>query len=151
MITLNIGDKAPHFEGLNQAGDTLGLNDFLGRKVLLYFYPKADTPGCTKQSCAIRDSAEALAEKGIHGLGISPDAPSTLNAFDKKYGLGFPLLSDEDHTVAEAYGVWGEKRLYGKTYLGIIRSSFLIDTAGILQGVWYKVKPDDTVPKALED
>lgn len=150
MATLNIGDTAPSFELSNQAGDTVSLDQFAGGKVLVYFYPKADTPGCTVQSCAVRDSRETLAAAGITGIGVSPDAPTALQKFDTKFDLGFSLLSDEDHTVAEAYGVWGEKSMYGKTYMGIIRSSFLINESGKIEGAWYKVKPEDTVPLALE-
>ncbi|MDA1045253.1 MAG: thioredoxin-dependent thiol peroxidase [Verrucomicrobia bacterium] len=149
MTTLNIGDVAPGFELHNQAGERVCLSDFRGRNVLLYFYPKADTPGCTIQSCAMRDAVAELAAKNIHGLGVSPDAPDALRAFDEKFGLGFPLLSDEDHAAAQSYGVWQEKLVYGKSQMGVVRSAFLIDGKGVLQGVWYKVKPEDTVPNAL--
>ncbi|MFT5240248.1 MAG: peroxiredoxin Q/BCP [Candidatus Promineifilaceae bacterium] len=150
MATLKKGDNAPSFTLQDASGSTVTLGDFCGRKCLLYFYPKADTPGCTKQSCAIRDAEQPLREANIQGIGISPDTPAKLTKFDKKYHLGFTLLSDADHTVAEAYGAWGEKSMCGKTYMGIIRSSFLIDENGLISEAWYKVKPLDTVTNVLE-
>ena len=149
MTCLHTGERAPDFEANNQDGKRVCLSDFRGRKVLLYFYPRANTPGCTIQSCAIRDARSSLAAHNIYGLGISPDAPRALHKFDRTFDLGFPLLSDSDHAVADAYGVWQEKKLYGKTYMGILRSSFLINEEGLLLGVWYKVKPKQTVPNAL--
>lgn len=149
MATLKPGDKAPSFTLQDQSGKEVSLSDYKGQKLLLYFYPKADTPGCTKQACSIRDSSQQLKNKGTAALGISPDKPEKQAKFDTKYSLGFPLLSDEDHKVAEAYGAWGEKKMYGKTYEGIIRSSFLIDEEGKILEAWYKVKPLDTVPVAL--
>uniref|UniRef100_A0A7V4G6G0 thioredoxin-dependent peroxiredoxin n=1 Tax=Desulfobacca acetoxidans TaxID=60893 RepID=A0A7V4G6G0_9BACT len=148
MVRLKPGDPAPEFALTDQEGKPVRLIDFRGKKVLLYFYPKADTPGCTKQACSIRDAKTELADLGVAALGISPDKPGAQQKFDAKYGLGFPLLSDPDHTAAEAYGAWGEKSLYGKKTLGIIRSSFLVDEHGKILGVWYGVKPEDTVPKA---
>lgn len=148
MAQLQPGDNAPQFVLSDQNGVTVKLSDFNGKKILLYFYPKADTPGCTKQSCSIRDALPDLAGLGIDALGISPDKPDKQKKFDGKYGLGFPLLSDPDHAVAESYGAWGEKSMYGKKYDGIIRSSFLIDETGTVIQAWYKVKPLDTVPNA---
>ena len=148
MTQLNIGDPAPDFALADQEGNTVKLSDFLGKKVLLYFYPKADTPGCTKQACQIRDARSELADLGVDAVGISPDKPGAQKKFDGKYGLGFPLLSDPDHAAAQAYGAWGEKSMYGKKSMGIIRSSFLIDEQGKIMGTWYKVKPEDTVPLA---
>ncbi len=150
MAHLNAGDKAPDFALSNQSGKEIKLSDFRGRKVLVYFYPKADTSGCTKQACSIRDANPDLSALGIAALGISPDKPTKQKQFDDKYALGFPLLSDPDHQVAKAYGAWGEKKMYGKTYEGIIRSSFLIDEEGNVIQAWYKIKPLDTVPKARE-
>jgi peroxiredoxin Q/BCP len=148
MTTLEHGDLAPAFSLLDQAGRSVALEDFRGRRVLVYFYPQADTPGCTIQSCAVRDSREDLAGLGVDVLGISPDEPKDQAAFDEKFTLGFPLLSDPDHTVAEAWGVWGEKSREGTTYMGIVRASFLVDEHGRISHAWYAVKPEDTVPNA---
>src|SRR5438874_13779928 len=131
------GQPAPDFELPDQDGNPVRLRDLRGRRVVLYFYPKADTPGCTTQACGLRDAAPDLG--GTVVLGISPDKPSAQARFDAKYSLGFPLLSDPDHAVAEAYGAWGEKKNYGRTYMGIIRSAFLVDEQGNLSDTWYKV------------
>ncbi len=125
------------------------LEDFRGRKLLVYFYPKALTSGCTTQSCAVRDAREDLSGLGVDAVGISPDAPRLQASFDAKHSLGFPLLSDPDHAVAEAFGVWAEKSMYGRKYMGIVRSAFLIGEDGRVEEAWYGVKPKDTVPKAL--
>ncbi len=150
MAKLKPGDAAPDFRLPDQHGRMVSLADFRGQKLLIYFYPKADTPGCTRQACSIRDAREALRDLGLAVLGLSPDPPAKQQKFDDKYGLAFPLLADPDHWVAEAYGAWGEKTLYGKKTLGIIRSSFLIDAAGNIVAAWYGVKPEDTVPKAQQ-
>ncbi len=150
MAQLKLGDMAPDFELVDQNGKKVKLSDFKGRKLLLYFYPKANTPGCTTQACSVRDAQGDFANIGIAAVGISPDRPEQQKKFDEKYGLGFPLLSDTDHAVADAYGVWGEKSMYGKKYEGIIRSSFFIDEDGKILQAWYKVSPKDTVPKARE-
>jgi peroxiredoxin Q/BCP len=148
-VMLVAGDNAPEFTLADQNGATVKLADFRGRKLLIYFYPKADTPGCTKQACSVRDSRVELKKLQIDTVGISPDEPKAQLKFDKKYGLGFPLLSDPDHAAAKAYGVWTDKSLYGKIVKGIVRSSFLVDESGRITNVWYKVKPADTVPQAL--
>ena len=145
-MPLKTGQKAPPFTLLDQSENKVKLSDFKGRKVLVYFYPKADTPGCTAQSCGLRDILGDIGDTAV--IGISPDKPEKQAKFDAKFGLGFPLLADVDHAVAEAYGVWGEKKNYGKTYMGIIRSAFLIDEKGKLEQVWYKISPADT-PKNL--
>ena len=150
MAKLNIGDKAPAFSLLDQDGNKVSLLDFKGKKLLLYFYPKADTPGCTKQSCSVRDASKEFKKLGAAAVGISPDEPAEQKKFDDKYSLGFPLLSDPDNKVAKAYGAWGEKSMYGKKYEGIIRSSFVIDEKGKILQVSYKVKPLDTVPNAKD-
>jgi len=150
MAKLDIGDRAPAFNLQNQQGKSVSLRDFRGRKLLVYFYPKADTPGCTKQACSIRDARKELDGSGIAAVGISPDKPGKQKKFDDKYDLAFGLLSDEDHQVAQAYGAGGKKKMYGKEYEGIIRSSFLIDETGKIAQATYKVKPEDTVPLALE-
>jgi len=150
MAKLRPGDAAPEFKLPDQRGNLVSLADFSGQKLLIYFYPKADTPGCTRQACSLRDAREELRDLGLAVVGISPDQPARQQKFDDKHNLAFPLLSDPDHRVAEAYGAWGEKTLYGKKSLGIIRSSFLIDAAGKIVAAWYGVKPEDTVPKALK-
>ena len=148
MPQLKSGDKAPAFTLLDQSGEKVKLSDYKGRKVLVYFYPKADTPGCTQQSCNLRDIAGEVGDTAI--VGISPDAPARQAKFDTKYSLGFPLLADEDHAVAESYDVWGEKKNYGKTYMGIIRSAFLVDEKGRIEQAWYKVSPKDTATNLLK-
>jgi peroxiredoxin Q/BCP len=150
MAKLQPGEAAPDFNLPDQQGKPVKLSDFRGNRVLVYFYPKADTPGCTRQACSIRDARSELADLGLRVLGLSPDAPERQQKFDAKYGLAFPLLADTDHRVAQAYGAWGEKKLYGKISQGIIRSSFLIDEQGRIIQAWYGVKPEDTVPKARE-
>jgi peroxiredoxin Q/BCP len=142
-----IGKPAPAFTLLNQDGEKTSLEDFRGRKVLVYFYPRADTPGCTQQSCGLRDVSDQIGDTAI--IGISPDKPTAQKKFDTKYGLGFPLLADEDHVVAEAFGAWGEKSMYGKKYMGIVRSAFLIDGNGKFEQVWRKISPKDTPTNLL--
>jgi thioredoxin-dependent peroxiredoxin len=141
-MPLEPGDKAPAFNLPDQSGNKVKLSDFKGRKVLVYFYPRADTPGCTTQACALRDVVPDIGDAAV--VGISPDKSPALAKFDTKYGLGFPLLSDEDHEIADAYGVWGEKKNYGKTYMGIVRSAFLVDEKGKVEEAWYKISPKDT-------
>jgi peroxiredoxin Q/BCP len=150
MTTLQPGDAAPSFSLTDQHGNTVDLKDYRGRKLLVYFYPEADTPGCTTQSCDLRDHRQQFAGLGVDVVGISPDEPDKQLAFDEKYGLGFPLLADTDHEVATQWGTWGEKKNYGKTYMGITRSSFLIDEEGNIEQAWYRIKPESTVPKAQE-
>jgi peroxiredoxin Q/BCP len=150
---LSKGDRVPDFELKDQNGNLVKSEDFRGRKLLVYFYPKADTPGCTKQACSVRDARENLSGLGVAAVGMSPDTPEMQKKFEGKYDLNFPLLSDTDHAVAQRFGVWGEKSMYGKKFMGITRSSFLVDEQGKIIEAWYKVKPLDTVPnvqKALQ-
>jgi peroxiredoxin Q/BCP len=149
MARLQPGDDAPSFALLDQHGDTVRLEDFRGRRLLVYFYPEADTPGCTAQSCDLRDHRQDLAGIGLDVVGISPDAPDDQLAFDRKYGLGFPLLSDVDHEVAERWGTWVRKERGGRTSFGILRSSFLVGPDGRIERAWYGVKPKETAPEAL--
>ena len=147
MAQLKPGDKAPAITLLDQSGDKVKLSDYKGRKVMVFFYPKADTPGCTAQACGLRDVSAQIGDTAV--LGISPDAPKKQAKFDEKYSLGFPLLADEEHTVAEAYGVWAEKSMYGRKYMGIVRSAFLVDEKGKIAEAWYKVSPKDTSANLL--
>jgi len=142
------GSSAPKIKLLNQDGERVSLSSFKGRKVLIYFYPKADTPGCTTQSCGLRHIAGDIGDTVI--IGISPDAPAKLKKFDEKYSLGFTLLSDEDHSVAEQFGVWTEKSMYGRKYMGVQRSSFLIDEKGKVEQAWPKISPKDTPTQLLK-
>jgi peroxiredoxin Q/BCP len=144
---LTPGDPAPPFSLPDQDGTVRTLSEFKGRPVLVYFYPRADTPGCTTQACGLRDIADDVGDAAI--IGVSPDKPSAQKRFDTKYSLGFPLLSDPDHAVAEAYDVWREKKMYGRTSMGILRSAFLIDGKGKVQEAWYKISPKDTPTNLL--
>lgn len=141
---------APDFTLLSDTGVEVRLRDFRGKKVVLYFYPKADTPGCTTQACAVRDHYPVIAEKDVVVIGISPDKPAALAKFRAKYELPFMLLSDPDHAVAEAYGAWGEKQMYGKSYMGILRSHFAIDEEGRFVERALNVKPATTADLALK-
>jgi thioredoxin-dependent peroxiredoxin len=154
MAKLKAGVMAPAFTLVDQRGKKVSLRSLRGKNVVVYFYPKADTPGCTTQSCALRDALGDLKRRNAVVLGISPDPPDKQRGFDDRHDLGFPLLSDEDHKVARRWGAWGKKKLYGREYMGIIRSAFVIDTKGKLVDAFYKVSPKDTVKKvtaALEE
>jgi len=150
MPKLSPGDRAPAFKLRDQHDRLVTLAGFKGRKLLIYFYPRASTPGCTKQSCAVSEALPRLGKLSIAAVGISPDTPDRQRKFDEKHNLGFPLLSDADRAVARKYGAWGLKTSFGKQQEGILRSSFLVDESGKIVQAWYKVKPDETVPKALE-
>jgi peroxiredoxin Q/BCP len=145
---LKTGDKAPALSLLDQNSKKVSLKDFTSKKVLLYFYPKADTPGCTVQSCLLRDIRKDIGKTAI--IGVSPDEPAKQLKFDKKFDLGFTLLADTDHKVAKAYKVWKKKSMYGREYMGIERSAFLIDEKGKILHAWYKVSPKDTPTNLLE-
>jgi peroxiredoxin Q/BCP len=147
---VSVGQPAPDFALRSDAGDTVRLSDLRGRPVVVYFYPKDDTPGCTTQATEIRDSWAEFEQAGATVLGISPDSTDSHEKFKSKFSLPFPLLADTDHAVAEAWGVWGEKSLYGRKFMGIVRSAFVVDEKGKLAGVFYKVSPKDTVPKVEE-
>jgi peroxiredoxin Q/BCP len=147
------GEQAPDFELPDQDGRAVKLGDFAGQPLVLYFYPKADTPGCTTQACGVRDHQADYSGVGAVVLGISPDPVAKIRKFHDKHGLSFPLLADEDHAVAESYGVWVTKSMYGRSYLGNERTTFIIDPAGRVAEVLRKVKPaehDALVLKALE-
>lgn len=150
MATVAIGDPAPNFTALTDQGEQLKLSDLRGKRVILYFYPKDDTAGCTTQACGFRDQYLVIEEKNGVVLGVSPDGVKSHQKFKTKYNLPFTLLVDADHAVADAYGVWGEKSMYGKKYMGIIRSHFVIDEKGIVVDVQYKVSPADSTKKALQ-
>lgn len=137
------GQRAPDFEGVTQTGDTIRLSDYRGHKVALYFYPKDDTPGCTKQACNLRDNFEALQDAGIIVVGVSGDDVASHEAFAEKYDLPFPLVADPDHEVLNLYGVWGERNLYGNKFMGTKRTTFLIDEEGVIRHVFKRPKTGD--------
>ena len=145
---LKAGDKAPDIVLLDQNGKTVELAKFAKKKVLVYFYPKADTPGCTVQSCGLRDVKDRIGRTVI--IGISPDKSEKQKKFDEKYELGFTLLADTDNKVAKAYKVWKKKSMYGREYMGIERSAFLIDGSGVILHAWYKISPKDTPTQLLK-
>jgi thioredoxin-dependent peroxiredoxin len=151
-VTLEAGDRAPDFELKDQDGNVHRLSDYRGRTVVLYFYPKDDTPGCTAQACSFRDRHDEILEEGAVVLGVSVDPPDSHQAFREKYGLPFPLLVDADAKVATEYGAWGEKVLYGKTVIGMTRATFIVGPDGSLTKVWKRAKAAehaDAVLKAL--
>jgi peroxiredoxin Q/BCP len=148
-MTLNVGDPAPEFEAVTDTGERVKLSDFRGRKVILYFYPKDDTPGCTTQACGFRDQYLVIEEKNGVVLGVSTDGQKSHTKFRTKYNLPFTLLVDEDHKIADAYGVWGEKSMMGRTFMGVIRSHFVIDEQGRLAQTEVKVSPEDSVSRAI--
>ena len=147
---VDVGDLAPDFTLIADDGAAVTLKGLRGKKVVLYFYPKDDTPGCTTQACDLRDSAPALGNAGAVVLGVSPDSVASHVKFKKKFDLNFPLLSDEDHVVAEAYGVWQEKSMYGRKFWGIVRSTYLIDEEGVVRTAWRKVSPKGHAERVTE-
>ena len=146
---IKVGAPAPDFTLPDENGKMVSLADFRGKRVVLYFYPKDDTPGCTAQACGFRDALPDIEERNAVVIGISPDDAKSHGKFKTKYNLPFILLADTEHTVAEAYGVWDERSMYGRTYLGITRSHFVIDEQGNFADVQYKISPADSVAKAL--
>jgi peroxiredoxin Q/BCP len=147
---LKEGSAAPAFKTTDANGETVSLKDLRGQKVVLYFYPKDDTPGCTKEACSFRDAFSQFKKKGIAVLGVSPDSEAKHQKFVAKYNLPFTLLADTDKAIAEAYGVWGEKKFMGRTYMGVHRTTFLIDEKGKIKKIFEKVKPDDHASEVLE-
>jgi thioredoxin-dependent peroxiredoxin len=140
---LKQGDKAPHFKGLNQDGKQISLQDYAGKKLVLYFYPKDSTPGCTAQGCSLNESYESLMNQGYAVLGVSPDSPDKHKKFIDKHGFRFDLLADTDTSVIQLYGVWAEKKLYGKAYMGVMRTTFIIGEDGTILKIINKVKTSD--------
>lgn len=149
MTTLTQGKKAPAFKGVNQNNETVSLKDFAGKKLVLYFYPKDDTPGCTAEACSLRDHYNTFLKKGYAILGVSPDSPTKHQKFIAKYNLPFSLLADEDHAIAEAYGVWAEKSMYGRKYMGIVRTTFIIDEIGKIEQIIDKVNTAEHASQIL--
>lgn len=150
-MSINIGDKAPDFTLAATGGIDVTLSSFKGKRVVLYFYPKDDTPGCTKEACAFRDNHQAFLDKNVGVIGVSKDPVSKHEKFIQKYDLPFTLVSDQDGEVCEAYGTWVEKNMYGRKYMGIDRATFLIDENGIVQHLWRKVKVPGHVEKVLDE
>ncbi len=150
-MKLAIGEKAPDFEQKDQDGNLVKLSDFKGKKVILYFYPKDDTPGCTAQACNLNENLPALQAKGFEIIGVSVDGQKAHQKFIKKYDLKFTLLSDEDHQLVEAYGVWVEKSMYGRTYMGTARTTFIIDENGIITDIIEKVKTKEHTSQIITE
>ena len=148
---LKIGDKAPAFEALNQNGETLSLDTFKGKKLVIYFYPKDNTPGCTAESCDLRDNYDRFKAKGYEILGVSGDSAKSHLNFIAKHSLPFDLLVDEDKKVHELFGTWGEKKMYGKTYMGTLRTTFVIDENGVIEDIIEKVKTKEHSKQLLKD
>ena len=137
---LTVGDKAPAFEGINQLGKKIALTDFKGKKLILYFYPKDNTPGCTAEACDLNDNYEMWISKGYHVVGVSPDNEKSHQKFIEKFNLKFDLIADTKNEIMEAFGVWGEKSMYGKKYMGVLRTTFVIDENGVIEAVFDKVE-----------
>jgi peroxiredoxin Q/BCP len=140
MVTLKPGDKAPGFTGTDQNGHAISLSDYKGKKLVLYFYSEAGTPTCTIESCNLRDNYSLLKKKGFAVVGVSPDMVSVQKKFEIKYQLPFPLIADTGHSVLEKYGVWDQKKLFGREYMGVLRTTFVIDETGIIRNVFHKPK-----------
>lgn len=143
MTKLKAGDKAPNFSGVNQDGKTVELSNFSGKKLVLYFYPKDNTPGCTSQACNLNDNYNLWLEKGFEVVGVSPDSVESHQKFREKFGLKFDLIADTEKEILNLYGVWGEKSMYGRKYMGVFRTTFVIDENGIITEIFDKVKTKD--------
>ncbi len=150
MANLKAGDKAPFFEGLNQNGENISLNDFKGKKLILYFYPKDNTPGCTAESCNLSENYEMWLDKGFDVVGVSPDSQKSHQNFISKYGLKFNLIADTDKEILQLYGAWGEKSMYGKKYMGVLRTTYVIDENGIIEEVYEKVDTKNHTNQIIE-
>ncbi|MEN8116034.1 MAG: thioredoxin-dependent thiol peroxidase [Bacteroidota bacterium] len=150
MTKLSVGDKAPDFEGINQNGDKVRLRDFKEKKLILYFYPKDNTPGCTAEACNLNDNYGDWLKKGFEVIGVSPDSENSHQKFIGKYGLRFNLIADTEKEILQAYGAWGLKKLYGKEYMGVLRTTFVIDENGIISEVFTKVKTKDHTNQIIE-
>ena len=151
MITLKEGDKAPHFQGVNQDGNPISLDDFSGKKLILYFYPKDNTSGCTAEACSLNDAYAELTEKGFDVVGVSPDPIASHLKFIAKYNLSFQLIADTEKTILQAYGVWGEKKMYGRSYMGVIRTTFIINEQGYIEKIIDKVKTKEHAQQILQE
>lgn len=149
-MKLNIGDKAPDFKGLDQEGNTISLHDYKGKNLILYFYPKDNTPGCTSEACDLRDNYNMWLEKGYNVLGVSPDSQKSHQNFIAKYELPFPLISDTEKKIIKDYGAWGLKKMYGKEYEGLLRTTFVIKGEGVIVNIFTKVKTKDHTNQILE-
>lgn len=143
MALLNEGDKAPDFSGINQHGKKISLSDYKGKKVILYFYPKDNTPGCTSESCNLNDNYQMWLSKGFEVIGVSPDSEASHKKFADKYNLSFNILADTEKEILQAYGAWGEKKMYGKIYMGVLRTTYILNEEGIIEKVFEKVKTKD--------
>ena len=150
MTKLKVGDKAPYFEGVNQSGKKVSLNDFAGKKLILYFYPKDDTPGCTAESCNLNDNYDAWLEKGFDVVGVSPDSEKSHQKFVKKFGFRFNLIADTEKEILQTYDVWGIKKMYGKEYMGVLRTTFVINEAGVIEQVFEKVDTGDHTNQIID-
>jgi peroxiredoxin Q/BCP len=150
MTKLKVGDKAPDFEGINQDGENVALKNFAGKKLILYFYPKDNTPGCTAESCNLNDNYNSWLDKGFEVLGVSPDSVKSHQNFKNKYNLQFDLIADTEKEILQKYGAWGEKNMYGKKYMGVLRTTFIIDENGVIEEIFEKVKTKDHTSQIIK-
>ncbi|WP_319478874.1 thioredoxin-dependent thiol peroxidase [uncultured Draconibacterium sp.] len=150
MADLKVGDKAPDFEGKNQNGEKIALKDFAGKKLILYFYPKDNTPGCTAESCNLNDNYDTWLEKGFDVVGVSPDSEKSHQKFIEKFGFKFDLIADTEKEILEAYGAWGLKKNYGREYMGVLRKTFVIDEEGVIVEIFEKVQTKDHTNQIIE-